>query len=86
MIRAVSTHSDVSAGCFECAGSEALWTTRNAVALAARHHDATGHQTWAEQHLSIHYGEDAGAGRQADLFPEGQVDQASRQIPSNRFA
>ena len=42
------------AGCFVC-GKE--WQSKNALALAARHHDATGHATWAEQVLSVRYGD-----------------------------
>ena len=28
------------------------------MAVAARHHDKTGHSTWVEQTLSIRYGDD----------------------------
>jgi hypothetical protein len=47
---------DVFAGCFECHGSEAIWWTKNAQGVAARHHDATGHTTWVEVNMSIKYG------------------------------
>lgn len=73
MTRPVSTHADVTAGCFDCNGSDALWTSRNAMALAARHHDATGHRTWAEQHLSIRYGEESAVTAQTDLFREAAL-------------
>lgn len=43
-------------GCFVCGGSEAMWHANNAQAVAARHHDATGHATWADVALSISYG------------------------------
>lgn len=47
----------VIAGCFQCNGSDALWTSPNAQGVAARHHDATGHTTWADVNLSIRYGD-----------------------------
>ena len=47
----------VKAGCFDCHGSEAAWHGPNAQGVAARHHDATGHRTWADVYLSIRYGE-----------------------------
>lgn len=43
------------AGCFVCNGNDAIWTSANAVAVAARHTDATGHKTWAEQIISTVY-------------------------------
>jgi hypothetical protein len=47
----------VIAGCETCDGPMvAKWTARNAQAVAARHHDATGHTTWAEVGLSSRYG------------------------------
>lgn len=57
------THAGIvsrMAGCFVC-HSEAQWTGKNALALAARHHDATGHPTWCEQVMSVRYGSDAAA-------------------------
>lgn len=49
----------VIAGCVVCHGpSVAGWDSANAMALAARHHDATGHPTWAEQVVSVRYGPD----------------------------
>ena len=47
----------VIAGCFQCNGSDALWTSPNAQGVAARHHDATGHTTWVDVNLSITYGD-----------------------------
>lgn len=47
---------DAKGGCRTCHGSETYWWSRNAVACAARHHDATGHPTWAEQTIVVHYG------------------------------
>ena len=57
--RETRTSSDNRAGCFACNASDVMWTGANAMAVAARHHDATGHETWAEQHLSIRYGSSA---------------------------
>lgn len=48
----------VMAGCRECHGEDAHWQSKNALACAARHYDATGHTTWCEQVLSVVYGED----------------------------
>lgn len=48
------------AGCFRCFGSTAMWHASNAQALAAQHHDKTGHTTWAEVTMTIQYGDDAG--------------------------
>lgn len=68
MSRSTSTSSTVMAACFVCKGSDAIWTGKNAMAVAARHHDATGHQTWADQHLSIRYGLETTS--HPDLFEE----------------
>ena len=48
--------TSVMAGCFVCHGSDAHWQSRNAMMVAARHHDATGHPTWAEQVVSVKFG------------------------------
>ena len=50
----------VQGGCFVCYGEDAHWFAPNAQAVAARHHDATGHRTWCEVILSIEYGEKEG--------------------------
>lgn len=47
----------VFAGCHQCNGSDAMWFGKNAQAVAARHHDATGHITWVDIAMSITYGE-----------------------------
>jgi hypothetical protein len=47
---------DVMAGCFDCHGSDAVWYGPNAQGLAARHHDATGHATWADVNMCVRYG------------------------------
>lgn len=56
--RARSHSTAVSAGCFRCWGSSPRWLSKNAMMLAARHHDTTGHPTWAEQILSVRFGKD----------------------------
>ena len=51
----------VTAGCFVCGpdqGSTGKWFSPNAQGIAARHHDATGHQTWVDATLSITYGDE----------------------------
>lgn len=53
--RRTATSTDVRAGCFHCNGSDAIWTGSNAMAVAARHTDATGHETWADQMLCVRY-------------------------------
>jgi hypothetical protein len=57
MARKTYTHTTCIAGCFTCKGTEYIWASKNAMALAARHHDKTGHPTWADQNLSVHYGD-----------------------------
>ncbi len=49
---------DVLAGCWQCWGGDYHWHGPNAQAVAARHHDATGHTTWVDVNMSIQYGED----------------------------
>jgi hypothetical protein len=46
----------VRAGCEQCHGGNAHWFSKNAQAVAARHHDATGHETWVEVDMHIRYG------------------------------
>jgi|EndMetStandDraft_2_1072991.scaffolds.fasta_scaffold333419_2 hypothetical protein len=47
---------DCIAGCFVCGGNKAMWKGPNAQGVAARHHDATCHETWCAVTLSIRYG------------------------------
>ena len=54
--RKTTTNRDVIAGCFQCGGSTAMWSGGNAQGVAARHHDATGHQTWVTVNMNITYG------------------------------
>jgi len=61
------TSRDVRAGCFCCHGSEAHWWGPQAQGTAARHHDATGHQTWADVVLSVRYGREEADSRQLDI-------------------
>jgi len=37
---------NVRAGCVACFGTTARWTSANAQAVAAKHHNHTGHTTW----------------------------------------
>lgn len=55
-MRQYGTFRNVIGGCFECNGSDAIWTSANAQGVAARHHDATGHTTWVDITMSIRYG------------------------------
>lgn len=68
MSRHVQTSTTVKAGCFVCNGITVIWTSANAMAVAARHHDATGHRTWADQALSVRYGPEGPT--HPDLFQE----------------
>lgn len=67
MTRTTARHRDVMAGCFVCHGAAAFWTSANAQALAAQHHDRTGHQTWCDIRMAVVYGSDAGDDRQIDI-------------------
>jgi hypothetical protein len=55
-MRHTATSRDVRAGCFVCYGSDARWFGGQAQGVAARHHDATGHATWADVSMSVRYG------------------------------
>lgn len=46
--------TEARGGCHRCAGAQ--WQGKNALALAARHHDKTKHPTWAEQTQRTEYG------------------------------
>lgn len=59
-MRKTSTARTVIAGCFVCGGSDAKWEGPQAQGTAARHHDATGHETWADVMMSVRYGEQRG--------------------------
>lgn len=54
---AATKHSGVTsimAGCYNCQGdTTAKWFARNAMATAARHAKATGHETWCDQVVSV---------------------------------
>jgi hypothetical protein len=57
MSRETRTLTDQTGGCWTCSpDGRLIWEGKNAMACAARHHDATGHPTWAEQHLTVRYG------------------------------
>jgi hypothetical protein len=55
-MRPTRTSRDVMGGCFVCYGNDAKWFGGNAQGVAARHHDATGHETWADVQMSVRYG------------------------------
>lgn len=57
----------VEAGCGTCHGDQAHWTGANAQAVAARHHDHTGHPTWCRVSLSVSYGTTVADDRQIDI-------------------
>jgi hypothetical protein len=40
-------------GCFDCGRS---WEGKNTLAVAARHYDATGHNTWVDTITTTRYG------------------------------
>ena len=56
MSRETRTIRDVRAGCFVCHASSVKWFGGQAQGTAARHHDATGHATWAEINMGVYYG------------------------------
>ena len=65
--RPTSTNRDVNAGCFVCSGVEPRWFGGQAQGTAARHHDATGHATWCDVHMSVRYGREPADDRQIDI-------------------
>lgn len=60
-VRRTSVARDLRGGCFVCHGGDAHWFGGNAQGVAARHHDATGHETWCDIGMSIRYGGEARA-------------------------
>jgi hypothetical protein len=58
---------DYRAGCLVCYGEKARWTSANAQAVAAQHHDRTGHATWCDKVEQISYGRHEPDDRQHDL-------------------
>lgn len=54
--RITHTARDCQGGCFVCHDNSAVWFGPNAQAVAARHHDATGHETWVDIVLMVRYG------------------------------
>lgn len=54
-MRSYSVKRDVFAGCVTCKGStDYIWHGGNAQGVAARHADATGHETWCDVNMSIY--------------------------------
>lgn len=66
-VRQKSERRDLLAGCHVCDGTTARWTKANAQALAAKHHDRTGHTTWVKYDGKIQYGRRAADPRQTDI-------------------
>ena len=67
LTRISSTERELRAGCYVCHGDRACWTSANAQALAAQHHDRTGHVTWCDIDARIRYGRTAPDDRQHDI-------------------
>lgn len=68
MSRHRTTTTEGRAGCYACFGSTPQWNGKTAMMLAARHHDSTGHQTWAEQILLVTYGRGEAEAAQGKLL------------------
>jgi hypothetical protein len=66
-VRKKTQTRDLVAGCHVCSGRTARWTKANAQALAAQHHDRTGHATWVKIVAEIQYGSNAADPRQTDI-------------------
>jgi len=66
-VRQKSERRDLLAGCLVCSGRTPRWTKANAQALAAQHHDRTGHATWVTIATEIQYGNTAPDPRQTDI-------------------
>ena len=66
-VRQKSEQRDLRAGCHVCSGDTARWTMANAQAVAAQHHDRTGHATWVKYVGEIQYGRAAADPRQTDI-------------------
>lgn len=93
MTRATARCRDTKAGCFVCHGDAPFWTSANAQALAAQHHDRTCHQTWCRIDVSVTYGVDAGDDRQIDIedaiastSSEGRSEAAPLTVPDTPTA
>jgi hypothetical protein len=66
-VRQKHEQRDLLAGCLVCSGRTPRWTKANAQALAAQHHDRTGHATWVTIATEIQYGNAASDPRQTDI-------------------
>lgn len=67
MTRISSTERELRGGCFVCHAERPRWTGPNAQALAAQHHDRTGHATWCDIAMQVRYGRPAPDDRQHDI-------------------
>jgi hypothetical protein len=54
-MRTYAYSRDVRASCDMCFPGETKWEGGNAQGVAARHTDATGHETWVEVAMHITY-------------------------------
>lgn len=54
--RSTTISRDMSAGCFVFEDGGKVWVGATAQAIAARHHDLTGHTTWCICNMTIRYG------------------------------
>lgn len=74
-MRNYSYSRTLQGGCFVCHGFDAKWFGGNTQGVAARHHDATGHQTWVDVQMSIRYGKepDAEPSANAKVKPLGRL-------------
>jgi hypothetical protein len=52
---AKQTRITMRGGCHDCHGIKAKWTARNAVGVAAKHAQATGHETWVKVEVFVLY-------------------------------
>lgn len=66
-VRQKSERRDLLAGCLVCSGRTPRWAKANAQALAAQHHDRTGHATWVTIATEIQYGNTVPDPRQTDI-------------------
>lgn len=67
LTRIMNTERQLRAGCSVCHGERPRWTGPNAQALAAKHHDRTGHATWCDITMQVRYGRSPADDRQIDI-------------------
>jgi hypothetical protein len=67
LTRIMNTTRELRAGCMACHRERPRWTGPNAQALAAQHHDRTGHPTWCDIAMQVRYGRPPADDRQIDI-------------------